>query len=156
MLLERVISFYRRLVKDRDFRSQLETAESPEECRQRVQEAGYDFTSAEFETATVQILEKLAKNSLRDLDDSFSELSEQELELAFGGFWSSYGDWKRPWPIEEKPPGEKPPIIKPPIDIQPHYGVVIGPVQPIDPPEAIAMYGIIVSDFEQTLDYKQL
>ena len=89
MFLESVIRFYKRLVKDQDFRSQLETAASPEECRKMMQEAGYDFTQEEFETATVQILEE---NKLRDLDDSFSELSEQELELAFGGMWSSYWD----------------------------------------------------------------
>ncbi len=90
MFLESVIRFYKRLVKDQDFRSQLETAASPEECRKMMQEAGYEFTQEEFETATVQILEE---NKLRDLDDSFSELSEQELELAVGGVWSSYLGW---------------------------------------------------------------
>ena len=149
MFLESVTRFYKSLVKDKDFRSQLETASNPEECRKMMQEAGYDFTQEEFETATAQILEK---NGLRDLDDSFSELSEQELELAFGGVWSSYWGWwrKRP-PRYEKPPTEEPPIIKPPIDIQPMYGVVI---QPIDPPVAVAHYGIVVLD-DQLLEWNQ-
>ena len=98
MFLESVIRFYKRLVKDQDFRSQLETAASPEECRKMMQEAGYDFTQEEFETATAQILEK---KGLRDLDDSFSELSEQELELAFGGFAKSYWGWKTPTDIDQ-------------------------------------------------------
>ena len=85
MFLESVMRFYKSLVKDKDFRNQLETASNPEECSQIMQEAGYDFTQEEFETATAQILEK---NALRDLDDSFSELSEEELELAWGGVWS--------------------------------------------------------------------
>ena len=91
MFLESVIRFYKRLVKDKDFRSQLESAANSSECKKMMQEAGYEFTQEEFETATVQILEK---KGLRDLDDSFSELSEQELELAFGGVWLSYWDWK--------------------------------------------------------------
>ena len=40
-----------------------------------IQEAGYDFTQEELETATAEILEK----------NSLSELSEEELELVFGG-----------------------------------------------------------------------
>ena len=149
MFLEKVIGFYKRLVKDKDFRSQLESASNSSECRKIMQEAGYEFTQEEFETATAQILEK---KGLRDLDDSFSELSEQELELAFGGFANSYwGWWRERPPIYEKPPTEEPPIIKPPIEIQPHYGVVI---QPLDPPEAVAMYGIVISD-DQLLELNQ-
>ena len=144
MFLKSVIGFYKSLVKDKDFRSQLETAASPEECRKIMQEAGYDFTQEEFETATAQILEK---NSLRDLDDSFSELSEEELELAFGGI-SYYWGRRYKWPIEKEP------------IIQPLYGVVYQPpeekqkpdlvweppIQPLNPPEAVAMYGIVISD----------
>jgi predicted ribosomally synthesized peptide with nif11-like leader len=140
MFLENVISFYKRLVKDKDFRSQMESAANPSECRKIMREAGYNFTQEEFETATVQILEE---NKLRNLDNGLSELSEQELELAFGGFANSYwGWWRKPPPRYEEPPTEEPPIIKPPIDIQPLYGVVISP----DPPEAIAHYGIVISD----------
>ena len=141
MFLESVIRFYKRLVKDQDFRSQLETAASPEECRKMMQEAGYEFTQEEFETATVQILEK---KGLRDLDDSFSELSEQELELAVGGVWSL--QWK-------SPPTEEPPIIKPPIDIQPLYGVVYQPPEdkpkpdPVPWPQPQPMYGIVIDPY---------
>lgn len=82
MFLENVISFYKRLINDRDFRSQLETTASLEECREIIQEAGYEFTQEELEIATLQILEK---SQIKDLDDNFSGLSEQELEFAFGG-----------------------------------------------------------------------
>ena len=147
MFLQSVIRFYKSLVEDKDFRSQLETASNPEECRKIMQEAGHDFTQEEFETATAQILDK---NGLRDLDHSFSELSEEELELAFGGFWSSYWGWRQhpPYPrqrqpyaiCKEEPVTEEPviettteiqstePPIIPPIDAQPLYGVVIEPL----------------------------
>ena len=149
MFLENVISFYKRLVKDKDFRTQLESASNSSECKKIMQEAGYEFTQEEFETATVQILEE---NKLRDLDDSFSELSEQEVELAVGGVWSSYwGWWRERPPRYEKPPTEEPPIIKPLVEIQPMYGVVI---KPIDPPEAIAIYGMVISD-DQLLELNQ-
>ncbi len=133
MFLESVMRFYKSLVKDKDFRNQLETASNPEECSKIMQEAGYDFTQEEFETATAQILEN---NGLRDLDDSFRELSEEELELAFGGVWLSYWGW---WPEHPLPPGTQERPIKPPIQIQPMYGAVI---KPIDTPQAIALYGV--------------
>ena len=75
MILESVIRFYKSLVNDKNFKSQLENASNPEEFRKIIQEAGYDFTQEEFETATAQILEK----------NGLSELSEEDLELVFGG-----------------------------------------------------------------------
>ncbi len=76
MILESVIRFYKSLIKDKNFRSQLENASNPEEYKKIMQEGGYDFTQEEFETATAQILEK----------NGLSELSEEELELVFGGW----------------------------------------------------------------------
>ena len=144
MFLENVISFYKRLVKDKDFRTQLESTANPSEYRKMMREAGYDFTQEEFETATVQILEK---NGLRDLDDGLTDLSEEDLELAFGGI-SRFWDWRSKWPpiiqphygVVYQPPEDEP---KPDPVPQPLYGVVI---EPIKPPEAIALYGIVVSD----------
>ncbi|MGK7892993.1 MAG: Nif11-like leader peptide family natural product precursor [Xenococcus sp. (in: cyanobacteria)] len=75
MILESVIRFYKSLIKDENFRSQLKNASNPEEYRKIMQEAGYDFTQEELETATAQILDK----------DGLSELSEEDLELVFGG-----------------------------------------------------------------------
>ncbi len=143
MFLEGVIRFYKSLVEDKDFRSQLETASNSEECRKIMQEAGHDFTQEEFETATVEIIEK---KGLRDLDDSLSKLSEEELELAFGGisyYWDRY-KWfigKEPiiqplYGVVYQPPEEKP---------NPGFGLK-HPIQPINPPEAVAMYGIVISD----------
>jgi predicted ribosomally synthesized peptide with nif11-like leader len=147
MFLQNVISFYKRLVKDKDFRSQLESTANPSECRKIMQEAGYDFTQEEFETATVQILEK---NGLRDLDDGLTDLSEEDLELAFGGI-SQFWGWRYKWPkdpiiqplygvVYQPPEDETEPKPDPVWEPQPLYGVVI------DPPEAIAHYGIVVSN----------
>ena len=83
---------------------------------------------------------------------SLSNVSDEELEVVFGGVWSSYWNWKpwRPW---------KPPVVDDPV-IQPLYGVVIEPPEDghpitpieIDPPDAIAMYGIPVYDLDLQID----
>ena len=146
MFLENVIGFYKRLVKDKDFRSQLESASNSSECRKMMREAGYEFTQEEFETATVQILEK---KGLRDLDDGLTDLSEEDLELAFGGI-SRFWDRKWPIPIMQthygvvyQPPDEEPkPDPVPVPQPQPMYGAI----QPIDPPDAIALYGLVMLD----------
>ncbi len=149
MFLENVIGFYKRLVKDKDFRSQLESASNSSECRKMMREAGYEFTEEEFETATVQILEK---KGLRDLDDGLTDLSEEDLELAFGGM-SYYWGRRYKWPIEKEPimqplygvvyqPPEDKPKPDPVWEPQPLYGAI----QPIDPPEAIALYGLVMLD----------
>lgn len=142
MLLAKIINFYRRIVRDRDFRHLLENAASSEECIKQMREQGYDFTPEELETGTLKILEN---NGLKDLDDGFSELSDREIELAFGGFWSN---WRKRRPIYKYPPTKEPPGSEPPIVVQPMYGVVVEPIE-IEPPEAIAMYGIVVSELDQ-------
>ena len=76
MILENVIRFYKSLIKDKNFRIQLKNASNTEEYRKIMQEAGYDFTQEELETSTAQILEK----------NGLSELSEEDLELVFGGW----------------------------------------------------------------------
>ena len=148
MLIKSILEFYKRLVKDKQFRTKLENASNPEECQQAIREAGYNFTPEEFESATAEIL---SKNKIRDLDVSLSNVSDEELEVVFGGVWSRYWNWKpwKPW---------KPPIIDDPI-IQPHYGgIVIDPPEDdhppisIDPPDAIALYGIPVGDFDLQVD----
>ena len=144
MFLENVIDFYKRLVKDKDFRSQLESASNSSECRKMMQEAGYEFTQEEFETATVQILEK---KGLRDLDDGLSELSEEDLELAFGGISGFWDKWPK-YPIIQphygvvyQPPEDEPkPDPVPLPQPQPMYGIVIDP-NPIQ-----AMYGVVIAD----------
>ncbi len=137
MFLESVILFFKRLAADKNFRSQLEDAASPEDYQTIVQDAGYDFTPEELETTTAKILDE---NKLRDLDDNFKNLSEEDLEVLVGGVFRGYYRW--PWgPID----WIKPPIEKLPITIQPAYGVVISPPHDIvgpKPPEAIALYGV--------------
>ena len=116
MFLDSVRLFFKRLIEDKDFRSQVENAASPEEYRQMIREAGYDFTKKEFETAAVQIL----NSSLRDL-------SEEEQEVVFGGVSSYLWEWDgstKP-PIQQRYGVIRPcikPCIKPPI--QPRYGVI--------------------------------
>ncbi len=147
MFLESVILFFKRLAADKNFRSQLEDAASPEDYQTIVQDAGYDFTPEELETTTAKILDE---NKLRDLDDNFKNLSEEDLEVLVGGVFRGYYRW--PWgPIDWiKPPIEKPPIVKPPITIQPLYGVISPPQDIVGPkpPQAIAMYGVIMPEYK--------
>mgnify|MGYP000606872867 CR=1 FL=1 len=141
MFLESVILFFKRLAADKNFRSQLEDAANPEDYQTMVRDAGYDFTPEDLETTTAKILDE---NKLRDLDDNFKNLTEEDLEVLVGGVFRGYCGW--PWrPIHPiRPPIQKPPIQKPPIEIQPLYGAVISP--PIEvgpkPPQAIALYGV--------------
>ncbi|NEO77432.1 Nif11-like leader peptide family natural product precursor [Moorena sp. SIO4G3] len=134
MFLESVILFFKRLAADKNFRSQLEDAASPEDYQTMVRDAGYDFTAEDLETTTAKILDE---NKLRDLDDNFKNLTEEDLEVLVGGVFRGYCGW--PW--QPKHP-IYPPIKKPPIEVQPLYGAVIG-ITP-EPPQAIALYGVSI------------
>ena len=129
MSLESVKSFYESLRTDEVLRAQIQGVQSKEECRQIVKNAGYDFTSEEFEEYTTNLLESaLADSELTDLD-------EKELASIVGGASSSLYDKfkgsKLPWEFI----------------IQPMYGIIFGPpISPIKPPIVQPMYGIIVSD----------
>ncbi|HLP91817.1 MAG TPA: Nif11-like leader peptide family natural product precursor [Nostocaceae cyanobacterium] len=104
MSIEHVKAFYNRLANDEDFRTQMQNVSSREEGIQIVQAAGYDFTQAELEDYTAELLESAeAENELQDL-------GERELAGVFGGATVRplYGlSW--PWW---------------PIQVQPLYGVV--------------------------------
>lgn len=115
-LLEKVREFLVMLVKDQSFRTQLENIKI-DERNKFLQDAGYKFSKEEFETATIQLLD------LKEQGE-FTELSEEELVAAVGGFIGKYpivqplyGVVRSPLPIE--------PIGRP---IQPLYGVI----RPID------------------------
>ncbi|AFZ59473.1 Nif11-like leader peptide family natural product precursor [Anabaena cylindrica FACHB-243] len=79
MSLENVKAFYKQLASDEDFRTQIEGVENKEECSQIVKAAGYDFTQAEYEEYTYQLLE--SANSEGEVQD----LGEKELAAVFGG-----------------------------------------------------------------------
>ncbi len=136
-ILEKVKDFLIRVVKDESFRTQLMN-EKVEEVKKVMTDSGYNFSQEEFETATIQIL---------DLKESgeFHELSEEELVSTVSGGFRKWNWHKWTWPI----------------DIQPAYGVVIEPIEPkpdpwptpqplygvvIEPIEAVAMYGVVISD----------
>jgi len=130
-ILEKVKDFLIRLVKDESFRAQL-MSEKVEEVRKVMADSSYNFSQEEFETAAIQIL---------DLKESgeFHELSEEELVGAVGGLTTNKIYWQRPCKWCPKPK---------PIDPQPLYGVVIEPIEPIDPikpPIIQPMYGVIVA-----------
>jgi predicted ribosomally synthesized peptide with nif11-like leader len=111
MAFENVRAFYERLANDEAFRTQMQQVESKDECSQVVKAAGFDFTPAEFEEYTTQLLESAAgEGELRDLN-------AQELEAVFGGA-SRLIDKIRIQPLYGV-------IEWPPIDAQPMYGVVI-------------------------------
>jgi len=112
-LLERVKEFLVRLVKDQAFRSQLENS-TIDERNKFLQDAGYNFSKEEFETATIQVLDLKEQGK-------FTQLSEEELVAAVGGLVKNpphpqplYGVVRKPWPTN-------------PIDnpiVQPMYGVI--------------------------------
>ncbi len=110
MSLEQVKSFYERLANDEAFRSQIQNVKTKEECSQIVKAAGYDFTQAEYEEYTLQLLESA------NADDGLQDLDEKELAGVIGGI---IGKPKFPWPPVQPMYG----IIQwPPI--QPMYGVI--------------------------------
>ncbi|MEM9267024.1 MAG: Nif11 family protein [Cyanobacteria bacterium P01_F01_bin.13] len=150
-ILEKVKDFLVRLVKDAAFATRLQDG-SADQVQSLLQEAGYDFSQTEFESATLQILDLKEQNQ-------FHELSEAELVGAVGGWLRRFPRYpggrfrKRPDrfpkdPILQPMYGV---IIEPPVDDypkpdplptpypQPLYGVVIGP--PVDSPQP--MYGVI-------------
>ena len=75
MSIESAKLFYTRVSSDKEFRDRLDQA-TTEERSQILQEAGYEFTTEEWETAKEQIL------STSDSD----ELSDAELTEVSGGF----------------------------------------------------------------------
>jgi predicted ribosomally synthesized peptide with nif11-like leader len=77
MSLENVKLFYARLAIDEAFRTQVQSAQTKEECSQTVKDAGYDFTSQELEDYTAQMLNP---------PDGLTDLDEAELEAVMGGF----------------------------------------------------------------------
>lgn len=77
MSVENAKSFYIRVTTDEEFRNQLEQTATAEERQQILQEAGYEFTSEEWETAKEQIL---AASESQE-----GELSDAELTSISGG-----------------------------------------------------------------------
>jgi predicted ribosomally synthesized peptide with nif11-like leader len=79
MSLANVKAFYERLAKDEAFRTQVQNANSKEECSRIVKAAGYDFTLEEYEEYTAQLLEST------DGEGELKDLNEKELAAVFGG-----------------------------------------------------------------------
>ncbi|MBV6626097.1 MAG: Nif11-like leader peptide family natural product precursor [Rivularia sp. (in: Bacteria)] len=128
MSLQNVKAFYKRLATDEALRTQLQAVGSKDECSQIVRNAGYDFTSQEFEEYTAQLLESNSDNGeITDLD-GVTDLNEKELDAVFGGASSIVGK----------------PIIRP------LYGVVEYPW-----PRPQPMYGIVVRDDLPKLDKRE-
>ncbi|MBW4625168.1 MAG: Nif11-like leader peptide family RiPP precursor [Brasilonema octagenarum HA4186-MV1] len=79
MSLENVKAFYQRLGTDEAFRTQVQGANTKDECSQTVKSAGYDFTQEELKEYTAELLELSAD------EDELAELDEKELVTIFGG-----------------------------------------------------------------------
>jgi predicted ribosomally synthesized peptide with nif11-like leader len=81
MSKEAATALYERVNSDEEFRTQLEAAETPEEKRRIVTEAGYELSSDDLST-----VRKLA---------GVSDLSDEDLEKVSGGMfeisWSELG-----------------------------------------------------------------
>ncbi|MBD2451312.1 Nif11-like leader peptide family natural product precursor [Nostoc sp. FACHB-152] len=117
MAVENVKDFYIRLANDESFRNQMQQVKSKDECSQLVKAFGFDFTPAEFEEYTTQLLGSV------DDEGELKDLDEQELEAVFGGASS----------LVEK------------IRIQPLYGVIIWP--PLEcPPRPQPLYGVVLNE----------
>jgi predicted ribosomally synthesized peptide with nif11-like leader len=144
--LAKVKEFIVRMVKDEDFRAQLMSGKV-EQIRTAMLESGYNFSTEEFETATLKILE------LKEAGE-FHELSEAELVGAVGGYirrpptmQQMYGViWWPPKPYPKPLPQPEP--CPKPIDVQPMYGVVIEAIYIEDPiePSYQQMHGVIGVD----------
>jgi predicted ribosomally synthesized peptide with nif11-like leader len=140
-ILEKVKNFLIRLVKDANFAEQFQ-ASSRDRIQKVLQDSGYSFSQADFETAAIQILE------LKERDE-FHDLSEEELIGAIGG-WIRY--FPRPLP---KSPGfpRRPDYSEYPA-VQPMYGVIVEPPKkdvyprlrrdPFPEPIFQPMYGVII------------
>ena len=132
-ILEKVKEFLVRLVKDQDFRTQLQT-ESIAGFRRVMQASGYNFSPEEFETATIKILE------LKELG-VFHELSAEELVEVVGGYLEKRPTIQPMYGVVISPPPKAcRKRCSRPIEPQPMYGVVI----PIEPPINVQpLYGAI-------------
>jgi predicted ribosomally synthesized peptide with nif11-like leader len=75
MTIENAKAFYQRMSEDSDFRTPFEEAFSKEERQQLIKDAGYDFTTDEWQAAVAEI----------QAADSDEELKEEELEAIAGG-----------------------------------------------------------------------
>ena len=83
MSLENVRAFYEKLANDDNFRSQIESVKSKEQCSKIVKAAGYYFTQEEYEEYTLELLE--AANSEGEIED----LNDKELAGVVGGITGS-------------------------------------------------------------------
>jgi predicted ribosomally synthesized peptide with nif11-like leader len=75
MTIENAKAFYQRMTEDSDFRTPFEEASTNEERQQLIKDAGYDFTTEEWQEAVAEI----------QAADSNQELQEEELEAIAGG-----------------------------------------------------------------------
>lgn len=128
-IFEKVKEFLVRLVKDEDFRAQLQS-KTIEEFRKVMQASGYNFSQQEFETATIKILE------LKELG-GFHELSEEELVGVVGGYVEKRPTIQPMYGVVISPPPKpcpksclKPcpkPVVKLPLKppIQAVYGAIV-------------------------------
>jgi predicted ribosomally synthesized peptide with nif11-like leader len=76
MSIKNAKAFYQRITEDSDFRTPFESASTKEERRQLIKDAGYDFTTDEWQAAVTEI----------QAVDSNQEIQEAELEAVSGGF----------------------------------------------------------------------
>ncbi|MEB3282202.1 MAG: Nif11-like leader peptide family natural product precursor [Lyngbya sp.] len=138
-ILENVKDFLVRLVKDTNFREQLQNNVA-ERAQQFLQDQGYTFSQEEFETASIQLLD------LKERDE-FHELTEAELTGAIGGWMKKGrpGYWRPIKPIED-------PIV------QPLYGVIVDePIdEPIDDPILQPMYGVVVEPIDDGMIFQSV
>jgi predicted ribosomally synthesized peptide with nif11-like leader len=90
MSIESAKDFYQRMTEDSNFRTPFESASTKEERQQLIRDAGYDFTTEEWQEAITEI----------QTADSNEELQEEDLEAIAGGksFAAIYGVV---WPLDD-------------------------------------------------------
>jgi hypothetical protein len=81
-MLEKLKEFVVRLVKDEEFRTELENQPSEQAQTKVLEELGYNFALPDVEAGAIKILE-LAEQGL------FNDLNEGELATVFGGLTSA-------------------------------------------------------------------
>jgi hypothetical protein len=117
-MLEKLKEFVVRLVKDEEFRTELENQPSEQAQTKVLEELGYNFTLPDVEAGAIKILE-LAEQGL------FNDLNEGELTAVFGGLTSAGKPYEGPTvvaiygvpvgSIDNPPPSSHPPVPVHPV-----------------------------------------
>ena len=85
MTIESARALYQKVIEDADFRASFEAVSTEEEKKHFIKDAGYNFTSDEWQQMLTEV----------QAANSSQELSEEELEAVAGGVNIDFKQWYR-------------------------------------------------------------